>query len=212
MTKITSFFLFIISLTTPFIGHGENPITSDSLLTMLNHAHLMISNNSGKLERILEELPIQIDSIEIKYVTFRDFRKAYFAIDRKAFDQTFEYLREVPYNGIQTNHIKSSDNRFISQFVTYFQTSRPFSSEAMTITPRNAWRQSKGYNTNSHGIIQSKAENVDPIEVRGKMSFFSNGKMINCFFSQFTIDYGNHRYEMPPELHYFLFFYNIGAM
>lgn len=206
MTKIIPFFVIFTSLTIPFVGHCETSIASDTLLTILNQC-LIKSSNYTTADTILEKLPTKIDSIEIKYVTFRNFENEYFAIDRKAFDITFEYLKEFPYKSIQTNHIKSSDNSFISQFIASFQTSRPFSSDAMTITPRNVWRQSKGYDTHSHGIIRSKNETIDPIEVRGKISFFSNGRIINCFFSQFTIDYGNHRYEMPIALYYFL--YNI---
>lgn len=153
---------------------------------------------------LLADLPREIDSIEFKMVdVYGD--HDYFAIDRKAFDQTFDYLLDnTDDRKYKVTHIITKDTIVISLLCELLKESIPFPSEAVQITPNNAWRQSHGDEGN-HGIYTDKNLNNDPLEVRGKIIIYSNGRQIVSFISPLSIDILSHRYEQSNRMARFLF-------
>ena len=164
------------------------------------------TRNIGRLKPIhlLTDLPHEIDSIEFKVVDIYG-ELDYFAIDRKAFDKTFDYLLEnTEEHKYKVTHIITKDSITISLLCGLLKESVPFPSEAVLITPNNAWRQSHGDEGN-HGIYTDKNLNNDPLEVRGKIIIYSNGRQIVSFISRLSIDILSHRYEQSNRMARFLF-------
>ena len=176
--------------------------------SLLREAMKQAKSNKRKISHLLEDIPNVIDSIEFKLVDFN--AVDYFAIDRKAFDSTFDSLLKKESSEHQIIHIMTADTNLISTFCGYLLKSVPFPSEAVQITPNNAWRQSNG-NVGSTGIYTDKRLNNDPLEVRGKIVIYHNGNPIICFISRYSIDYKSHRYELSSEMHLFLYLLNIMA-
>lgn len=164
------------------------------------------TRNQGRIKplHLLADLPREIDSIEFKMVdVYGDYD--YFAIDRKAFDQTFDSLLDNTEDSkYKVTHIITKDSIVISLICELLKESIPFPSEAVQITPNNAWRQSYGYKGN-YGIYTDKNLNNDPLEVRGKIIIYSNGRQIVSFISPLSIDILSHRYEQSNRMARFLF-------
>lgn len=156
-------------------------------------------------QKILDCLPEKIDSIEFKFIDMWEVHERYFAIDRKAFDDTFDYLKLNKTNHVLID-IVTCDSTHIAKIVEFFKTLKPFPTEAIKITPYNVWRNSIGFNDTNFGIITQQEQAIDPIETRGKITLFSQNETIVCYCSMFSIDYKNHRYELSPGLFNFLFY------
>lgn len=156
---------------------------------------------------LLEEIPSKIDSIGFKLINFFQPFDEYFAIDRKAFDKTYDYLLEHD-DSAELTYITTKDSTIISQLCEMLNDIKPFPTEAVSITPNNAYRQSRG-DTGYHGIYTDRRQNNDPIEVRGKIILYSGNETINCYLSTQSIDYMNYRYEISHRLYLFLFYLEI---
>lgn len=157
----------------------------------------------GKIDSLLEQLPEKIDSIEIKVLELDRYIYDYFAIDRRAFDKTFDYLLEHnDSNGYNIDYVLIKDSTLISRFCDYLKYNRPFPAEAISITPNNAYRQSRG-DTGNFGIYTERSQNNDPLEVRGKIIIYSNNEVINCYMSHDSFDFKSHRYNQSSLLEFF---------
>lgn len=137
-----------------------------------------------------------IDSVEIKLINWDTpiSMSEYYAIDRKAFDQTFEYLKNNGNNKL--SYLKLTDSLAVSLFEILLNvTLEPFPSEGVIDTPTIVFRNSNGFDKNN-GIITNQLKNKDPLEVRGKLIIYTNCSKIEGYFSNLNIDILNHRYRL----------------
>ena len=185
----------------------HKPVKSDSLLTK----SLRFSQFSDRQKQrgLLENLPQNIDSIEFKLIDIGGLYDVYFAIDRKAFDKTFDYLVEnQAEHNYEIMHIMTKDKQIISWYCELIKESVPYPSEAVQITPNNAWRQSRGDSAENRGIYTNRLHNNDPLEVRGKIVIYYNVGQIVCFVSKLSLDFKSHRYEQSYGHARFLYHLN----
>lgn len=154
---------------------------------------------------LLENLPNRIDSIEFKLIDYFHIyiytKSDYLAVDRKGFDEVFDYLIENDSNKQALIHITTADSTLISQFCDLLDESVPFPSEAIITTPNNAYRQSRGGNN----IYTERTQNIDPIEVRAKVILYHDDAVTNCYLSMRSIDYKAHRYALSKRMFDFFF-------
>ena len=108
-------------------------------------------------------------------------------------------------------HIMTKDKQIISWYCELIKESVPYPSEAVQITPNNAWRQSRGDSAENRGIYTNRLHNNDPLEVRGKIVIYYNGGQIVCFVSKLSLDFKSHRYEQSYGHARFLYHLNYPA-
>jgi len=195
------------------IPHKSSVIATkkDSLfrecLDMVNKIHSR--HEQYKTQQLLDKMPEKIDSIEIKLIGYSPYGHEYFAIDRRAFDKTFDYLIATSNNKYALVDCIIDDANLISYIVNLLQNMQPYPSEAIKNTPYNVWRSCKGFSDDDYGIITDEKKSIDPIETQGKITIFSEEEIIVCFLSPLSIDYKNHRYILSSELAYILWFLNL---
>lgn len=177
----------------------------DDIYTVLQQAK-EADNSAQATLGLLTPLPSKVDSIQIMLINYGIPLNHYFAIDRQAFNQTFEYLKnDTSYNLV---NLISNDPVFIDNFCKLMTNLQPFPTEGIFITPNNVWRSCKGFKYN-HGIILEYNPNIEPLEIRGKLILFSDEQNISCYFSNLSIDYKNHRYILSKTLSSFFLFLSI---
>lgn len=150
---------------------------------------------------------MSIDSIEIKLIDWNIKHNGYYGIDRKAFDQTFEYLKDS--NQATLAYAKIHEKSTIELLAFLFDFSiNPYPIEAIQLTPNEIQNQSIGF-FNNCGIMDGTATNGDPLEIRGKIIIYTNN---NCttdiYLSNFSLDVLNYRFSMGEALYQFIQFIN----
>ncbi len=143
----------------------------------------------------------KLDSVEIKLINWDVNFEEYYGIDRKAFDQTFEYMSNNSLNNNSIAYVKIKDELSLDMFLSLIMwTIEPYPSEAISIFPNEILRRSKGYNTENHGIMQGSASNDDPLQIRGKITLYTPYGRRIAYISNHSIDILNHRYRLGKAL------------
>lgn len=135
-----------------------------------------------------------IDSIEIKLINW-DKSDINFSISRCTFDQTFSELYDDKnnHNLVYLKILDKESISLLSIIVNY--TLIPYPKEGVVLFPNQVLDMEKN----------NSKEFIDPLDIRGKIVFYTPNGKIDAYLSQYSIDICNYRYSIGNTLSYFLY-------
>lgn len=181
-----------------------------SVIILLFISLTIVASESRLLSEKYGPSPIaKLDSVDIKLIYWDKYTDEYYGIDRKAFEQTFDYLYGDTIHHKSLVHIKIKDIVSLLMFHCLISwTIEPFPTDGISIYPNEIMRRSNGFDSN-FGIMERKATNDDPLEIRGKLVLYTQDGRIDAYISLRSIDILNHRYRLGKALEDF--FWNLSV-